>query len=87
MHPTYPNIVISCAGRQAAFAIGLEMGRVDGVRVVIVVVPVYDQRSRLHCRGRDGCRASIMEVSTVLLFQSGCDSGRRIEGRSERGGT
>jgi hypothetical protein len=45
---TYPNIVVSRARGEAAFAIGVEVGRVDRVRVIIVVVPVYDQRSRLH---------------------------------------
>ena len=45
---TYPNIVVAGARRQAALAIGFEVGRVDRVRVVIIVVPVYDQRSRLH---------------------------------------
>lgn len=45
---TYPNIVVSGACRQTALAIGFEVGRVDRVRVVIVVVPVNDQRSRLH---------------------------------------
>lgn len=46
--PTYSNIVVPGAGGQAAFAIGFEVGRVDRVRVIIVVVPIYDQRSRLH---------------------------------------
>jgi len=45
---TYPNIVVSGTRCQAALAIGFEVGRVDGVRIIVVVVPVYDQRSRLH---------------------------------------
>jgi hypothetical protein len=42
---TYSDIVVTSAGRKAAFAVRFKVGRVDGR---IIVVPGHEQRSCLH---------------------------------------
>ncbi len=44
---TYSNIVVTGTGRETALPVRLEVGRIDRVRVVLVV-PVYDKWCGLH---------------------------------------
>lgn len=78
---TYPNIVVSSACGEAAFAIGIEVGRVDRVWVIIVVMPVYDQRSRLHFDDETvaGPLSWRCRQSMLLLRVRSCDLGLGVE--------
>jgi hypothetical protein len=63
---TYPNSVVPRAGCQATFAIGFEVGRVDRVRIVVVVMPADKQRSRLHFEDE-----TVAGPDGIMWFQSG----------------